>query len=127
MVRRLTEPRTSRYAKQLNEPRRILVTVSDALYMAIWQKASQLQMPLSAVANLILSNEIDWHYRSGAAVPMPAISDRMDNLNHKPTPEPMSDDAVDQACFKSYRDDGGQINNIKAWIEAGKPAPEQNQ
>ena len=127
MVRRLTEPRASRYAKQLNEPRRILVTVSDALYMAIWQKASQLQMPLSTVANLILSNEIDWHYRSQTvAVPMPTISDRMNNLNHKPTPEPMSDDAVDQACFKSYRDDGGQINNIKAWIEAGKPAPEQN-
>ena len=73
MVRRLTEPRASRYTKQLNEPRRILVTVSDALYMAIWQKASQLQMSLSTVANLILSNEIDWHYRSPtvAAVPPP--------------------------------------------------------
>jgi len=86
--------------------------------------------------NLILSGVVEWKYKisagefipdaRAAAFKQPAISDRMNNLNHKPTPEPMSDDTVDQACFKSYRDDGGQINNIKAWIEAGKPAPEQN-
>ena len=123
--------------KPYDQPRRIQVTVSDTLYITLLNHAHRLNLPVSSYVNLILSGVVEWKYKisagefipdaRAAAFKQPAISDRMNNLNHKPTPEPMSDDTVDQACFKSYRDDGGQINNIKAWIEAGKPAPEQNQ
>ena len=122
--------------KPYDQPRRIQVTVSDTLYITLLNHAHRLNLPVSSYVNLILSGVVEWKYKisagefipdaRAAAFKQPAISDRMNNLNHKPTPEPMSDDTVDQACFKSYRDDGGQINNIKAWIEAGKPAPEQN-
>jgi len=122
--------------KPYDQPRRIQVTVSDTLYITLLNHAHRLNLPISSYVNLILSGVVEWKYkiRAGEFNPdakaayfkQPAISDRLDNLNHKPTPEPMSDDAVDQACFKSYRDDSGQINNIKAWIEAGRPAPEKN-
>src|SRR6516165_2176225 len=104
--------------------RRVIVHIPDDMYHKIHLKAQASTIGVSAIIRQTLAEKFT---SSTSQVHVPSISDRMNNLNHKPTPEPMSDDAVDQACFKSYRDDGGQINNIKAWKEAGKPAPEQNQ
>ena len=44
--------------------------------------------------------------------------------NNHHEPKIYTDAEFDQEVFKSYRDSGGQINNLAAWIEAGKPAPE---
>jgi hypothetical protein len=105
---------------------RVVIHLPDNIYQHVYAEATRRTIGVSTlIRQLIIDADAKVHGRAPQNSPAP-ISDRMNNLNYKPTPEPMSDDAVDQACFKSYRDDGGQINNIKAWIEAGKPAPEQN-
>jgi hypothetical protein len=75
--------------------------------MAIWQKASQLQMPLSAVANLILSNEIDWHYRSPTvAVPIQSPPPPENNQTFV-RPDAGADTPEHQALYKIFVERGG--------------------
>ena len=45
-------------------------------------------------------------------------------INHQPKLPELTEDEFNRELFKMYQRDGGQINNFAAWVEAGKPAPE---